>query len=82
MSDTEKDTKLTIEKAVKRAYNKMPTEFYAIDLIAKTRQYLGTSPFDTTILRKLRLIRQKDFQNFGWKCIDIKTAKYKKTTLC
>ena len=54
MSDTEKDIKLSIEKAVIKAFNKMPTEFYAIDLINKTRQYLGTSPFDTTILRLLR----------------------------
>ena len=76
------EEKLSIEKAVIKAFNKMPNEFYAIDLINKTRQYLGTSPFDTTILRKLRLIRQKDFATYGWQCIDKKTAKYKKTTLC
>lgn len=78
-------TDYTITKAVADVFEELPDTFHATDLINGVRVKLIRNnfelrrPFDSTILRTLRRLRARDYDHFGWKCIDNKEAIYRKT---
>lgn len=68
---------MSVQKATLKAFQKMPDIFNTSDLISTVRSDLNR-PFvyDSTILRKLRILRSENRLNY--KCIDNKKSIYKK----
>jgi len=75
---TEERPQISIHLAVKIAYQLMPEQFHATQLIERVRFITQKAPFDSSILRILRYHRQTRPLTYNWVCIDKKTALYKK----
>jgi hypothetical protein len=73
-----KVNEITTTKAIEKAFKEMPWNFYATDLINRTRRITGRYEFDSTILRILRRLRQRNPQDYSWVCIDTQKAIYVK----
>lgn len=65
-------------QALRIAYHSMKQTFYATDYLNEVRRLSGTRAFDSTILRRLRKMRQDQPETFTWVCIDNKHAMYQK----
>jgi len=67
---------MTIRKAVKLAYEKMPNRFSALTLCLETRRILNKMTMDGSILRRLRELRESG--HCPYKVIDTIDSIYEK----
>ena len=66
---------------VKAAYKEMDSEFDAMTFVRRVRRITSTQAMDSSILRMLRMARQKDPKAFAFICIDRERSRYHKGIL-
>jgi hypothetical protein len=76
---TKKKSIITVKDATKMAYHKMDGKFHGIRLCQAVRHLTGRAfLMDSTILRRLRELRDEDPENFNYRVVDNEQSIYKK----
>lgn len=76
---TKKKSIISVKDATRLAYHQMDPRFHGIRLCQAVRQLTGRAfLMDSTILRRLRELRDEDPQNFNYRVIDNEYSIYKK----
>lgn len=66
---------------VKAAYKEMDEQFDAMTFVRRVRRITSTQAMDSSILRMLRMARQKDPKTFAFICINRERSLYHKGIL-
>jgi hypothetical protein len=76
---TTKKSIISVKDATRLAYRRMDGKFHGIRLCQAVRNITGRAfLMDSTILRRLRELRDEDPENFNYRVVDNEQSIYKK----
>jgi len=78
---TKRKSMISVKDATRLAYRRMDSKFHGIRICQAVRNITGRAfLMDSTILRRLRELRDEDPENFNYRVVDNEQSIYKKQT--